>query len=276
MIKSWPEGGCGAAFDAGELRTVRTRRGDGEAAQIGQEHREVRFEDAIEASLLGGGWQRGLGENYDPKLGIDGAELETFIGDAAGRVERRLAFHAGVEDAQRRHLHYSATETGKSLDLALFVNGIPVAIAELKNALTRQTVEHAKRQYCTDRDPRELLFARRALVHFAMDQDYVFLTTKLAGEKTRFLPFNIGSNGPDVDGGAGNPGATDGYRTSYLWEQVWQRDTWLDLLCRYVNVPMCALCGRDLRSSTWTTDEWSCQRRSSDRLHRERGCALVS
>jgi type I restriction enzyme R subunit len=261
---------------------------------MGQAHREVRFEDAIEASLLDGGWHRGLGENYDPKLGIDGAELETFLGATQpDEWERRLAFHAGVEDAQRsfkqlvarqidergvldvlrhgvkdrgihfrlayfrpahtiatdalahyeanrltvtRQLHYSATDTGKSLDLVLFVNGLPVATAELKNELTRQTVEHAKRQYCTDRDPRELLFARRALVHFAVDQDYVFLTTKLDGDRTHFLPFNIGSNGPGVDGGAGNPAAADGYRTSYLWEQVWQRDTWLDLLRRYVHV----------------------------------------
>ncbi|GAB2859421.1 type I restriction endonuclease subunit R [Lentzea nigeriaca] len=135
-----------------------------------------------------------------------------------------------------RQLHYSTTTPKKSLDLVLFVNGIPVATAELKNPLTGQNVEHAKAQYRQDRDPKELLFAKRTLVHFAVDPDLVFITTRLAGEKTRFLPFNTGSNGPGVDGGAGNPEAKKGYRTSYLWEQVWQRDSWLDLIRRFLHV----------------------------------------
>ncbi|HEY9475036.1 MAG TPA: type I restriction endonuclease, partial [Mycobacteriales bacterium] len=86
-----------------------------------------------------------------------------------------------------RQLAYSTTEPGRELDLVLFVNGIPVATAELKNPLTGQTVENAKHQYRTDRDPKELLFARRALVHFAVDPDLVFLTTRLRGAKTHFL-----------------------------------------------------------------------------------------
>lgn len=140
-----------------------------------------------------------------------------------------------------RQLRYAAKpgDAGKCLDLALFVNGLPVATAELKNPLTGQNVEHAKRQYAQDRDPRELLFAERALVHFAVDPDLVFLTTRLAGEDTWFLPFNTGSEGPGNSGGAGNPlptGEGSGYRTAYLWEKVWEVDNWLDLLERFIHV----------------------------------------
>ncbi|WP_035278313.1 type I restriction endonuclease subunit R [Actinokineospora spheciospongiae] len=136
-----------------------------------------------------------------------------------------------------RQLAYSTRDRGRELDLALFVNGVPVATAELKNPLTGQNVEHAKEQYRRDRDPREPLFAKRALVHFAVDPDLVFLTTRLAGEKTRFLPFNTGSAGPGKDGGAGNPGAEPGrYRTSYLWEEVWQPEAWLDIVRRFVHL----------------------------------------
>ncbi|MFG1903168.1 type I restriction endonuclease subunit R [Micromonospora carbonacea] len=134
-----------------------------------------------------------------------------------------------------RQLAYS-TSNNNTLDLVLFVNGIPLATAELKNPLTGQTVEDAKEQYRTSRDAKELLFARRTLVHFAVDPDLVFVTTKLSGERTRFLPFNTGSNGPGVSGGAGNPpvGAS-GYRSSYLWEQVWHPDTWLDVVRRFLH-----------------------------------------
>lgn len=129
-------------------------------------------------------------------------------------------------------------DQGNRLDLTLFVNGIPVATAELKNPLTGQGVEQAKHQYRTDRDPTELIFTRRVLANFAVDPDLVFVTTQLRGPKTAFLPFNTGSNGPGLPGGAGNPPArTPGtYPTSYLWELVWQPDNWLDLLERYVHL----------------------------------------
>lgn len=137
-----------------------------------------------------------------------------------------------------RQFHYSAKEPAKSLDLALFLNGLPLASAELKNPLTGQTVEHAKHQYRFDRDPSELFFARRSLVHFAVDPDLVFLTTRLDGPQTRFLPFNMGTGGPGKIGGAGNPPGTDDTRhpAKYLWEEVWQRHNWLDLLHRYLHV----------------------------------------
>jgi type I restriction enzyme R subunit len=135
-----------------------------------------------------------------------------------------------------RQVHYSEMDSDKSLDMVLFVNGLPVATAELKNPLTSQDAHHAIRQYRQDRKPTETIFAKRAVVHFAVDPDEVYLTTRLEGGATRFLPFNQGSGGPGQPGGAGNPSHPSGYRTAYLWEQVWQRDAWLDLLARFVHV----------------------------------------
>ena len=132
-----------------------------------------------------------------------------------------------------RQLYYS-DEHSKSLDLVLFLNGLPIATVELKNPLSQQTVEDAKKQYKRDRDPRELIFAfkKRALVHFAVDQDVVFMTTRLSGDKTLFLPFNLGNIGH-----AGNPPAAGGgYRTAYLWREVWQRDSLLDILGRFMHL----------------------------------------
>lgn len=132
-----------------------------------------------------------------------------------------------------RELYYSDQHKNR-LDLVLFVNGLPLVTAELKNPLSGQTVENAKRQYKNDRDHRERIFdfKRRTLVHFAVDQDLVFMTTRLSGGKTHFLPFNLG-----CDGGAGNPPAADGgYRTAYLWREVWQRDSLLDILGRFMHL----------------------------------------
>lgn len=133
-----------------------------------------------------------------------------------------------------RQLHFSP-RSEKSLDVTLSLNGIPVASLELKNPLTGQTVEEARRQYKHDRDPREPIFEfkRRTLVHFAVDTESVLMTTRLAGPATHFLPFNKG-----CDGGAGNPPDPAGrtYRTAYLWEEVLQRDSLLDLLARFIHL----------------------------------------
>ncbi|GAA0987934.1 DEAD/DEAH box helicase family protein [Streptomyces asiaticus] len=142
-----------------------------------------------------------------------------------------------------RELPYAAKnkDQGNKLDLTLFVNGIPVATAELKNPLTGTGTAQAIDQYRTSRDHREPIFAKRALVHFAVDPTDVFLTTKLKGKDTIFLPFNTGSDGPGRPGGDGNPLVPDDapegtYRTSYLWEEIWHPDVWLDLIERYVHV----------------------------------------
>jgi len=133
-----------------------------------------------------------------------------------------------------RQLHYSGKDPKKSLDVVLSLNGLPVVTIELKNPLSGQTAAHAIHQYQHDRDPHELIFAfkKRALVHFAVDPDQVFMTTQLAGQKTFFLPFNLGNNH-----GAGNPPASDGgYKTAYLWKDVLQRDSLLDILGRFMHL----------------------------------------
>ncbi|MEI7584117.1 type I restriction endonuclease [Runella sp.] len=131
-----------------------------------------------------------------------------------------------------RQVQYSTKHTN-SLDMVLFINGLPVATVELKNQFTNQSTQHARRQYIEDRDPRELLFQpnKRSLVHFAVDTDEVYSTTKIDKEKTVFLPFNQGH-----ENGAGNPPNEYGHQTAYLWEQVWQRDSWLDIIGKFIHV----------------------------------------
>ena len=149
--------------------------------------------------------------------------------------ERRELFDAN-RCAVVRQLHHSTAKPHDSLDLTLVVNGLPVATAELKSQTTGQTVEHAVAQYRADRDPHDLLLAQRALVHFAVGTRAVQMTTRLAGEDTVFLPFNQGSEGAGRDGGRGNPDNPDGHASAHLWEQVWERSAWLDLLAAFVHV----------------------------------------
>jgi type I restriction enzyme, R subunit len=135
-----------------------------------------------------------------------------------------------------RQVHHSESNPAASVDLVLFVNGIPLATAELKTQTTGQDVHDAIRQYREERNPTDLIFRGRSVVNFAVDQDNVYVTTRLAQKHTVFLPFNQGSNGPGVDGGKGNPLNTAGHRTAYLWEQVWDRDNWLDVIGSFVHV----------------------------------------
>ena len=144
------------------------------------------------------------------------------------------ARYAANRLALTRQLHY-AEHSEKSLDVVLSLNGIPIVTLELKNPLSGQTVEDACQQYKRDRDPREPIFEfkRRTLVHFAVDTESVWMTTRLAGPATHFLPFKKG-----CDGGAGNPPDPGGrtYRTAYLWEEVLSRDSMLDLLARFIHL----------------------------------------
>lgn len=132
-----------------------------------------------------------------------------------------------------RQLRYNARHAN-TLDLTLFVSGLPVATAELKSPLNGQTVDDAIEQYEKDRDPRDPVFSQRALVHFAVDPSLVYMTTKLAGEETEFLPFNRGSDPGRLSCGKGNPPNPAGYATAYLWEKVWSYGAWLDILGRFV------------------------------------------
>ncbi|QPN60260.1 type I restriction endonuclease subunit R [Synechococcus sp. CBW1002] len=137
-----------------------------------------------------------------------------------------------------RQVRYSL-HNENSIDLVLFLNGLPVATVELKTDNT-QSIEDAVYQYKKDRNPKPpgqtpeplLTFPSGALVHFAVSNREVRMTTRLAGFGTNFLPFNRGSEPGGKNCGAGNP-LTDGHRTAYLWEEVWQRESWLEILGRY-------------------------------------------
>jgi type I restriction enzyme, R subunit len=166
---------------------------------------------------------------------------------AHGKNPKLLEAYAANRLTCVRQLHYSL-HNENSIDLVLFVNGLAVATAELKTDMT-QSVRDAIKQYKTDRLPRDpktkeleplLQFKTRALVHFAVSSDLVYMTTKLAGDETFFLPFNIGKpDGVDVfSAGAGNPPAPagKGYPTYYLWDFVWQRDTWLEILGEFMHL----------------------------------------
>ena len=131
-----------------------------------------------------------------------------------------------------RQLRYSRDQTQLALDLCLFINGLPVATFELKNSLTKQTVDDAVEQYKRDRDPREKLFELgRCLVHFAVDDHEVQFCTQLKGKASWFLPFNQGWND-----GAGNPPNPNGLKTDYLWKQVLTRDGLTDIIENYAQV----------------------------------------
>lgn len=125
-------------------------------------------------------------------------------------------------------------KTGKIPDILLSINGLPIATIELKNPFTEQTYHNAIHQYQTYRDPKDplFIFKQRCLVHFAVDTEEVWMTTKLAAENTHFLPFNKGHNH-----GAGNPISNNQeYRTSYLWLEVLQKDSLLDILARFLHI----------------------------------------
>lgn len=133
---------------------------------------------------------------------------------------------------------YYTDKSRNSVDMVIAVNGIPVFAFELKNQYTGQTVENAKTQWMYDRDPRERCFQfnKRILAYFCVDHTDVYMTTKLDGKKTYFLPFNQGSNGAGNDGGAGNPENEYGYPTAYLWENVFQKDSMMDILQKFIHL----------------------------------------
>lgn len=143
--------------------------------------------------------------------------------------------YAANEIICNRQWFYSE-KTHNSVDMVLAVNGIPVFAFELKNQYTGQNVDNAKRQWMYDRDPREICFQfnKRILAYFCVDQLEVWMTTRLAGKDTYFLPFNQGSNGAGNDGGRGNPVNPDGYPTAYLWEDVFQKDSMMDIVQKFI------------------------------------------
>ncbi len=131
-----------------------------------------------------------------------------------------------------RQLHYSPTDTGRALDLVVFVNGLPLLTFELKNSITKQTVEEAVEQYKRDRDPRELLFAfGRCMAHLAVDDHRVRFCTRLAGKASWFLPFDQGFND-----GAGNPPNPNGLATDYLWRRILAPESLANIIENYAQI----------------------------------------
>lgn len=136
-----------------------------------------------------------------------------------------------------RQLHYSL-HNENSIDIVLFINGIPVVSMELKCQFTGQNTDNAINQYKFDRATKDTLFEfkNRVLVHFAVDLSNVYMTTRLEGANTYFLPFNLGSNGAGNVGGKGNPVNPNGYDTAYLWEKVLCRDMLLEIIHKYLHL----------------------------------------
>ncbi len=159
-------------------------------------------------------------------------ELTLFYGTPSPGNQRAEAQFARNRFSLTRQLRYSLDNTRLALDLALFINGLPVATFELKNRLTKQTVEDAVEQYRRDRDPKELLFGfKRCMVHFAVDDQEVRMCTELKGKASWFLPFNQGWND-----GAGNPPNPYGIKTDYLWKRILTPRGLTDILEHYAQV----------------------------------------
>jgi len=145
--------------------------------------------------------------------------------------EKDLALYNQNIFSVTRQVHYS-TQNENSLDLVVFINGLPIITFELKNELTKQTVKDAIKQYKTNRDPREELFRLgRCMVHFAVDSEQIWMATHLKGESTYFLPFNKGYNN-----GAGNPPNPNGIKTDYLWKDILTKDRLTNIIQNYVQL----------------------------------------
>ncbi len=158
--------------------------------------------------------------------------IDLFYGTPTPGNAKAEALNRANRFSVTRQLRYSRDETQRALDLGLFINGLPVATFELKNSLTKQTVEDAVQQYQRDRDPREKLFEfGRCVVHFAVDDHGVRFCTHLKGKGSWFLPFNLGWND-----GAGNPPNPNGLKTDYLWTRILTRAGLTDILENYAQV----------------------------------------
>ena len=159
---------------------------------------------------------------FKPAHGLNEEMRELYASNRLA-VTRQVLCHPGRRD---------------TVDLLFSLNGLPVGTCELKNPATGQSWKNAVRQYMHDRDPRCPLFGfqKRALVHFAADPDEVHMSTRLSGEDTVFLPFNRGSSPGDIRCGAGNPIHPSGYRSGYFWEEVLERDSFLDILGHFMFV----------------------------------------
>ena len=176
-------------------------------------------------------------------------DLDLFYGTPSPGNEQATDRFGQNRFTVTRQLRYSRDETQRALDIALFINGLPVVTFELKNNLTKQTVDDAVQQYRKDRNPREKLFELgRCVVHFAVDEAEVRFCTHLRGKTSWFLPFNRGWND-----GAGNPPNPSGIKTDYLWREVLTRERLTHILESYAQVVESRdeRTGRKTRTQIW-------------------------
>ena len=173
--------------------------------------------------------KRGVVDVLRNGLGHGPHQIDLFYGTPSPGNTTAAERYRANRFTVTRQLRYSRDGSQRALDLALFVNGLPVATFELKNSLTKQTVADAVQQYRRDRDPREPLFELgRCMAHLAVDDQEVRFCTHLRGKASWFLPFNRG-----WDDGAGNPPTPDGIKTDYLWREVLARDSLTNILENY-------------------------------------------
>lgn len=155
-----------------------------------------------------------------------------FFQPESGLNPDTLLLYAQNRLSISRQVYFSRKDK-KSIDMVIALNGLPIVTIELKNHFTGQSTDDAKKQYKETRDPRELLFSfkKRALVHFALDDEEVYMTTKIEGAKTYWLPFNKGDNH-----GAGNPINPNGYKTDYFWKEILAKDSLMEIVGKFIHL----------------------------------------
>lgn len=192
-------------------------------------NRKIKDETVVNEKCLGGLVSLIRTEITDGNSGI---KLKLFYDKPVSNLNTKDAelFNKNIFSVTRQ-VHFS-TQSEKSLDLVISINGLPVITFELKNELTKQNVKDAIKQYKTTRDPKEELFRlARCLVHFAVDTEQVWMCTHLKGENSFFLPFNKGNNN-----GAGNPPNSSGIKTDYLWKEILTKDSITNIIQNYVQL----------------------------------------
>lgn len=219
------------AIDLAKLRTFieATQAEAAEALDLGEDcPKRTQFLHRLEGEIA----KRGVIDVLRRGVKHGPVSVDLFWGTPTPGNARAAELHAANVFSVTRQLRYSLDETQLSLDLGLFINGLPVATFELKNSLTKQTVEDAVQQYKRDRSPNEPLFKfGRCMVHFALDDHEVRMCTHLKGRGSWFLPFDKGFND-----GAGNPPNPNGIKTDYLWKRILTKPGLTDILENYAQV----------------------------------------